>query len=251
MNKKIKVITIDFWNTLFDSSNGTERNTLRLEKLKSAFQLLGVSVPDEEYEKAMQEAWEYFNNIWRNEQRTISTYDALLFFWNYFDAPKVEELIRDVQDTFEKSILIHPPKLIDGVREVLEFLSKNYKLAIISDTGFSPGTILRELMKINEIYDFFSAFSFSNETGVAKPHPKAFQTALQQFDCPPEQAIHIGDIEETDIQGAKNLNMYAIRYVGNHLDFLNEDTELHTIANFIATSWKEIPEIINEIEKIA
>lgn len=248
MNTKIKVITIDFWNTLFDSSNGTERNALRLQKLKSAFEILGLSVPDEEYEKAMQEAWEYFNNIWRNEQRTISTRDALLFFWNYFNAPKIEELIDDVQKTFEQSILIHPPQLVVGVQDVLQSLSSRYKLAIVSDTGFSPGSVLRELLKINGIYDFFSAFSFSNETGVAKPHPKAFQTVLEQLDCQPESAIHIGDIEETDIQGAKNLNMIAIRYIGNHLDFLNEDSELHTIADYIATSWNEIPDIIQEIE---
>ncbi len=248
MNKKIKVITIDFWNTLFDSSNGIERNQLRLQKLKSAFEFLGLTIPDEEYEKAMQEAWEYFNNIWRNEQRTISTYDALLFFWNYFNAPKNEELIRDVQYTFEQSILIYPPKLVDGVPEVLENLASKYKLAIVSDTGFSPGKVLRELLKINEIFHFFSAFSFSNETGVAKPHPMAFQTVLRQLNCPAENALHIGDIEETDIQGAKKLKMLAIRFIGNHLDFPNEDSELHTIADYIATSWQDIPRIIDEIE---
>jgi len=248
MNSRINVITIDFWNTLFDSSNGLERNSLRLQKLKSAFETLGLVIPDEDYEKAMQEAWEYFNNIWRNEQRTISTYDALLFFWKYFNAPYVEELIRNVTHTFEQSILIYPPNLIGGVKETLNHLANNYKLAIVSDTGFSPGTVLRELLKIHGIYEYFSAFSFSNETGVAKPNPKAFLTVLNELNCKPENAIHIGDIEETDIQGAKNLNMFAIRYIGNHLDFLNEDAEIHTLADFIATSWHEIPQIIKEIE---
>ncbi|MCX7908068.1 MAG: HAD family hydrolase [Ignavibacteria bacterium] len=249
MSKNIQVITIDFWNTLFDSSNGIERNNFRLQKLKSAFETLGLSIPDSEYEKAMQDAWEYFNNIWRNEQRTISTYDALLFFWDYFKAPKAESLIQEVTATFEQSILIYPPKLIDGVSETLDALSKKYKLAIVSDTGFSPGNVLRELLKLHKIYDFFSAFSFSNETGVAKPHPKAFNTVLNYLNCPPEKAVHIGDIEETDIFGAKKLNMFAIRFIGNHLDFLNEDAELHTIADYIAKSWCEIPKIVQLIEK--
>ncbi len=247
MESKIKVITIDFWNTLFDSSNGIERNEHRMNKLKFAFESIGLNIPDEEYEKAMQDAWEYFNNIWRNELRTISTKDAILFFWNYFNAPKVEELIDDVIDTFEKSILIHPPKLIERVPETLEKLSQKFKLAIVSDTGFSPGSVLRELLKISGIYNFFTTFSFSNETGVAKPHPKAFLTVLNALECSPENALHIGDIEETDIQGAKNLNMFAIRFIGNNISFLNEDTEIHTIADSIATSWLEIPEIIDEL----
>lgn len=250
MNSKIEVITIDFWNTLVDSSNGIERNSFRLQKLKSAIEMLGLNIPDEVYEKAMQEAWEYFNHIWLNEQRTISTYDALLFFWNYFNAPIVNDVIEEVKTTFEQSILVYPPKLMEGARESLEELSRKYKLAIVSDTGFSPGSVLRELLKIQGVYKYFSAFSFSNETGVAKPHPKAFLTVLEQLNCNPEKAIHIGDIEETDIKGAKNLQMIAIRYIGNHLDFLNEDFELHTIADFIATHWNEIPQIINQIETI-
>jgi len=248
---KIKVITIDFWNTLFDSSNGIERNEHRIKKLKSAFESIGFEISDADYEKAMQQAWEYFNNIWRNELRTISTRDAILFFWNYFHAPFVEKLISDVVDAFEKSILIHPPSLIEGVPEALNTLSKKFKLAIVSDTGFSPGSILRELLKISGIYDYFSYFSFSNETGVAKPHPKAFLTVLNHFGCEPQNALHIGDIEETDIQGAKNLHMFAIRFIGNHLDFLSEDTEIHTLADYIATSWNEIPKIIDEIDSKA
>ncbi len=250
MKTKIKAVTVDFWNTLFDSSNGIERNSYRIQKLKSAFEQLGHSIPDEEYEKAMQEAWEYFNKIWRNEMRTISTYDALKFFWNYFNAKHDEEIIVDLKNTFEQSILIYPPKLFDGVPDALKKLSENYKLGIVSDTGFSPGSVLRELLKIQGIYKFFSSFSFSNETGVAKPHSNAFLKVLTELECKPENAIHIGDIEETDIQGAKKLNMLAIRFIGNHLDFLNEDSEHHTIADFIATSWKEIPQIIEEIESV-
>ncbi|MFN3306501.1 MAG: HAD family hydrolase [Candidatus Kapaibacteriota bacterium] len=249
MKTKIKVVTVDFWNTIFDSSNGIERNSLRQQKLKSTFEVLGMEIPDADYEKAMQDAWEYFNRIWRSEMRTISSHDALSFFWNHFNAPKNEELLKDAVRTFEQSILIYPPKLVEGVREALETLSKKYKLAIVSDTGFSPGSVLRELLNINGLLELFSSFSFSNETGIAKPHPNAFLKVLNELDCTPEKAVHIGDIEETDIQGAKNLNMYAIRFIGNHLDFLNEDSELHTIADFVASSWSEVLEKINEIEQ--
>lgn len=248
MCKKLKVVTVDFWNTIFDSSNGIERNEHRLKTLRSAFETLGLEITEELYQKSMQDAWEYFNGIWKNEQRTLSTYESVMFFWNYFEAPKNKKLISKVVRTFENSILDFPPNLLDGAKEVIEKLSRKYQLGIISDTGFSPGSVLRQLMKRFSILEYFTTFSFSNETGVAKPHPKAYLKILNEMDCSPKNAVHIGDIEETDIDGAKNLNMKAIRLIANHLDFLNEESEFHTKADFVATSWHEILRIIDTIE---
>lgn len=248
MHKKLKVITVDFWNTIFDSSNGLERNEHRIKTLKDALGSLGLDITEESYQKSMQDAWEYFNGIWKNEQRTLSTYESVMFFWNYFKAPKNQELISKVVKTFEESILLFPPNLLDGAKEVIEVLAQKYTLGIISDTGFSPGSVLRQLMERFSILEYFKAFSFSNETGVAKPHPEAYLKILNEMNCWPQNAIHIGDIEETDIDGAKSLQMKAIRFIGNHTDFLNEDSEFHTKADCVATSWYEIPKIIDAIE---
>lgn len=248
MHNKLKVITVDFWNTIFDSSNGLERNEYRLKTLKSALGSLGLDITEEAYQKSMQDAWEYFNGIWKNEQRTLSTYESVMFFWDYFKAPKNQNMISEVVEVFENSILVFPPNLLDGAKEVIEMLAQKYILGIISDTGFSPGSVLRQLMEQSSILKYFKAFSFSNETGVAKPHPEAYLKILNEMNCLPQNAIHIGDIEETDIDGAKNLQMKAIRFIANHLDFLNEDSEFHTKADFVATSWHEIPKIIDTIE---
>lgn len=248
MSKRIKVVTIDFWNTIFDSSNGIERNQLRINTLKSKLSELGLNISDEEYQTAMQEAWEFFNGIWKNEKRTLSTYDSVLFFWQYFSAPQDEFTINEVVKIFEECILYFPPKLFDGASNVIKELASKYMLGIVSDTGFSPGRVLRDLLDKYSILEYFCAFSFSNETGVAKPHPKAYLSVLNALNCNPENAIHIGDIEETDIEGAKNLNMLAIRFLANQPDFLSEDSEFHTKADFIAKSWEEVLEIINSLE---
>lgn len=247
MSSKLKVITVDFWNTIFDSSNGIERNQLRINTLKSKFMELGFKISDEEFQIAMQKAWEFFNGIWKNEQRTLSTYDSVLFFWQYFNAPFDKRAIEEVVSVFEDCILEYPPTLFEGAIEAFQQLSQKFKLGIISDTGFSPGQVLRRLLDQNYILHYFSAFSFSNETGVAKPHPKAYLKILEKFNCKPENALHIGDIEETDIEGAKNLNMYAIRFLAYQPDFLNEDSEFHSRADYIAKSWYEVMEIVNNM----
>lgn len=243
----LKLITIDFWNTLFDSSNGTKRNQLRMEKLVSSIHSLGRKIESQEFENAMQASWQYFNDIWKKDMRTPLPEETVGFFWNYLGLQSENNCIEEVAMGFANSILDYPPKLLPGVKEALSKLSENYKLAIVSDTGFSPGKVLRVLLENNEIFHFFDAFSFSDETSVSKPHPKAFSTILEQLGCKPEEAIHIGDIEQTDIIGAKKIGMKAIRFDGDPTAQLNLNNPKVSEADFLASSWKEIVNIIDNV----
>jgi len=240
----LKLITIDFWNTLFDSSNGTKRNQLRMEKLVSSINSYGRKIESPEFEKAMQASWGYFNEIWKKDMRTPLPEETVGFFWNYLGLPSDNSCIEEVAKGFANSILDYPPKLLPGVKEALIKLSENYKLAIVSDTGFSPGNVLRELLKNSGIIQYFDAFSFSDETSVSKPHPKAFLTILEQLEFKPEEAIHIGDIEQTDIIGAKDIGMKAIRFNGDPTAVLSANNPKESKADFLATSWDEIFDFI-------
>ncbi len=240
----LKVVTIDFWNTLLDSSRGMERNGYRLSVLKKELAALGVTFTDEQYSEALKASWEFFNSIWKLEQRTPLTKEMVVFFWELMEVPFDEGAIDRVTDAFAKCNLLFQPELIEGVKDALETLSADFKLGIVSDTGFSPGSILRQLLEEKGVLKYFSAYSFSDETGVSKPHPKAFTTILDQLGASPEEALHVGDIEDTDIKGAKELGMKAIR-------FLSEEPELHfrnnpeaTLADYSADNWEEVVRII-------
>jgi putative hydrolase of the HAD superfamily len=246
----IKVITIDFWNTLFDSKNGMERNLYRNKILRDHFGEMGLSFPDDVYEKAMKDSWEYFNNIWQKEKRTPLSGELVEFYFSKMGVKPDIERIDNISFLFEESILKFKPALLPGVKENLTILKNKYDLAIISDTGFSPGKVLRVLLHHSEIIDFFSAFSFSDETGVSKPHKKAFQLILDHFDCKPEEVVHIGDIEQTDVLGAKQMGMQAIRFAGDKTSFFFKKNPEKTIADAQAASWFEIPKIIEEMNKL-
>jgi putative hydrolase of the HAD superfamily len=240
----IKAITIDFWNTLFDNSNGLARNAYRQEKLIREIDNYGIAVKQDEFQEAMSASWGYFNNIWLNDQRTPLPKETAAFFWQFLKLPKDEGAIDRIAFEFGESILKHPPKLMPNVKSVLEELCKDYKLGVVSDTGFSPGVVLRELMKSVDIYDYFIGFSFSDETGVSKPHEKAFKTSLDEIGCLPDESVHIGDIEATDIIGAKSLGMKAIRFTGDPTANLTINSSKETIADATADSWDEISQII-------
>jgi len=83
-------------------------------------------------------------------------------------------------------------------------------MGIISNTGITPGYILRKVLERAQTSAFFRVMVFSDEIGFSKPHRLMFETALKELDAHPSEAIHIGDGLRTDIAGAKAIGMKAI-----------------------------------------
>lgn len=242
---KIEIITIDFWNTLFNSDSGELRNSTRSKVLIDTLKDMQVNVELDLFDTVMKKSWKYYNEQWLHELRTPTATEIINYLWDEMNLLRNEQAIQYVIDFFENSILYFPPTLQQNALSVIQQLSCKYKLAIISDTGFSPGRVMSQLMENIGIKKYFSAFSYSDETGVAKPHPLAFTTILHQLHCSPENALHIGDIERTDIMGAKAVGMYAIRYDGDVDSATIAAKPQESKADFIANDWNEIATYLN------
>ncbi|MCL2040209.1 MAG: HAD family hydrolase [Bacteroidetes bacterium] len=248
----MELITIDFWNTLFNGASGDIRNHSRNKVLLNTLNDLGISIDKDKFDIILKKSWEYYNHCWINECRTPNATEILNFIWQEMkfaegiNKANNDRAFKYIVDFFENTILIFPPDLEPGAKEAITELSAKYKLAIVSDTGFSPGEIVDQLLIKLDIRKYFSAFSYSDQTGVAKPHPKAFLTILEKLNVKPENAIHIGDIDRTDIDGAKAIGMKAIRYDGNIDKNLIDLRYNKSNADFITSSWNEIVEYIEK-----
>ena len=237
--QEIKSITIDFWNTLYDSTGGNERNRARQLAIVTEVDKFALFLPADKINEAIEASWKNFEYYWKEHHLTPSAFETVKFIWEHLKLPYSEDAINNVAKVFSEGILHHSPKPLPFVKEILPKLKEKYKIALISDTGFSPGSIIKELMQRDGILEHFDAFSFSNETGVAKPNPKAYYTVLEPLQTPEHQALHIGDIEHTDIIGAKNIGMKAIRFSGD-LTKLTEKNPDKSAADFEVYSWTEI-----------
>ncbi len=246
----IEVITIDFWDTLFDSSNGLSRNASRQHVLLEEISKYGMKLSDNDYENALKSSWEFFNNIWVEEQRTPLTEETIEFLWNSLNLPYNQYSIDRIAKVFKDSILDYPPKLIDGIVEFLQKYSDKYQFGLISDTGFSPGSVLVELLEMNDIAKYFKSYSFSDETGVAKPNPKAYFKILNELNTNTENALHIGDNENTDIIGAKSIGMKAIRFDKFKSNNFMKTNSYNTIADYRCNSWAQISSIFDSFPEI-
>lgn len=107
-------------------------------------------------------------------------------------------------------IISQEPGIVDGARELLEYLTgKGYRLHLCSN-GFHE-VQYRKLMS-SGLEKFFSTVILSEDAGINKPHKRFFDYAFQNTGTKPETTIMIGDNYRTDIVGAMNVNMDTILF---------------------------------------
>jgi len=121
--------------------------------------------------------------------------------------------------TLEEDLLTHDVRAIDGARELLaELRSAGVRVALICDTGFSPGRVIRQLLARVGLLEHLEVEIFSDEIRVPKPHPRAFRAALDGLGVSAAGAVHVGDLRRTDIAGARAAGMGTIRFNGRNDD---------------------------------
>jgi putative hydrolase of the HAD superfamily len=126
-----------------------------------------------------------------------------------------ERLIRALED----EALNYEVAALDGARASLEELAAaGVRRALICDTGFSPGRVVRTLLDRVGLLPLLEVTIFSDEVGVPKPDPTLFTQALRGLSAEAAGAVHVGDIRRSDIAGARAVGMGTVRLAMHHDD---------------------------------
>ncbi|KAK6931219.1 Haloacid dehalogenase-like hydrolase [Dillenia turbinata] len=90
-------------------------------------------------------------------------------------------------------------RLPAGTSETMHLLKNaGVKLAVVSNFD----TRLRKLLEDLNVLELFDAVIISSEVGYEKPDPEIFKAALAQVRVDAGRAVHVGDDEKADKQGA-------------------------------------------------
>ncbi len=93
--------------------------------------------------------------------------------------------------------------LLDYIRS----LRGKYKTGLISNAWSD----LRKFIIREKFGDAFDAMIISAEVGAAKPDPKIFKIALEQFGVSPKEAVFVDDVYE-NIKGCEKAGMKGIHF---------------------------------------
>lgn len=133
----------------------------------------------------------------------------------------------------------------EDTRETLQQLkSAQYKLGIFSNAGDD-----KDVQQLIENFGIRSHFDFVLTSAACfyrKPHPRAFEIALAQWNIEPGEAAMIGDSLEADIYGAKQLGMKTI-WITRRAQFGNEEMQ-RIKPDF---SIRKLSELVPTLERIS
>jgi putative hydrolase of the HAD superfamily len=119
-----------------------------------------------------------------------------------------------VARAYQEPALTHRPAVSPGVADaVIDLRARGVALAIISNTGRTPGHVLRRLLADAGLLQHFTVLAFSDERGVRKPAAAMFRWVLAQAGTDAARAVHVGDDAAADVAGARAVGMRAIHFV--------------------------------------
>lgn len=211
----IKAITFDFWQTLYADSpelNG-ERQAMRTNRCHQFLAEKGYNFTSAEVDAGFQVAYNLVTEMW-HQHKGVTVEACILRLLERLRINPARSAVDGLVQLTGEAFLDTPPVLIPFLTTVLPRLSTKYQLGIISDTGLTPSRFLRRLLEKDDLLQYFAAQTFSDETTHTKPEVIQFHSTLRGLNVQPGEAVHIGDLVRTDIVGAKNAGMKAVRFSG-------------------------------------
>jgi HAD superfamily hydrolase (TIGR01549 family) len=231
----LRAVTFDYWDTLYAGAVLPERKNLRRTALRRMLTDLGHSIADEEFAALYHSSGQEADRWWREEHRGYTAAERIRWMLQRLSIERpadCEHIARAVQ-AVDDALLAYPPELLPGAADAVAALGTRYRLGIISDTGFASGKAQDDLLARNGLRSLFDVTVYSVDIGHAKPRREPFRAALDALGFAPGEVVHIGDNERTDVRGALDMGMRAIR-----VDFVRQNGP--SSAEFVARSFDEL-----------
>ena len=207
---RIKVVFFDAVGTLFHVKGsvgevylrhagkyGVPRSADMVTRVNQAFKDVFRQAPPAIFAVEQPEKLKQCERLWWFDVVHAVFYRVGMFegFDDYFD---------EVYEAFGKADAWEIyPEVPDVLRQLR---SHGYELGVISnfDTRFF------EIVRGLRLECFFDSITISSIVVSAKPSPKIFQRALDQHVVEPEEAMHVGDDQKEDFEGATNAHLSGV-----------------------------------------
>ena len=202
--KNVKAIIFDAYGTLFDVNSAAEKCKDKIG-----------------------DKWEGFANFWRTTQLEYTWLRSLMKrhknFWQVtedsldksMNAFNINKLMRNELLDLYKTLNTFPE-----VKDVLNKLKeKNYKLAILSN---GTPSLLKELVKSNNIENIFDDIFSIEDVGVYKPDSRVYDIPTKKYQLQKNEVAFLS-ANTWDVSGGGNYGYHAIWVNRNNNIFDNLD----------------------------
>ncbi len=208
----IRAVTYDCWGTLLkdrDWEGAMENRAGALGRL--------IGLEHDEARVLLADAWARHDDAWKQ----VETFGPGRMAAYCLERRGVtdDDTLRQLTREFEEASLTYGVDPVEGADDTLQALhDADIRVGLVCDTGFTPGRVVRELLDGAGLISHLEILCFSDEVGVPKPGNEIFAKALAELGARPPEAAHVGDLRRTDVAGARDIGMRAVRFRGVHDD---------------------------------
>ena len=202
--KNIKAIIFDAYGTLFDVNSAAEKCKDKIG-----------------------DKWEAFANFWRITQLEYTWLRSLMKRHKNFWQVTEDSLDKSMKvfniDPSMKNELLNLYKVLSPFKEVPETLKtlkeKKFKLAILSN---GTSSLLNELVRSNNLEDFFDDLFSIEEVGIYKPDSKVYDLPIKKYKIEKNEVAFLS-ANTWDVSGGGNYGFNSIWINRNNGIFDNLD----------------------------
>ena len=202
--KNIKAIIFDAYGTLFDVNSAAEKCKDKIG-----------------------DKWEGFANYWRTTQLEYTWLRSLMNrhkdFWQVTEDSLDKSMKVFNIDPSMKDQLLNLYKVLSPFKEVPEVLKtlkeKNFKLAVLSN---GTPTLLKELVKSNNLDKVFDDLFSIEQVGIYKPDSKVYDMPIQKYSIEKDEVAFLS-ANTWDVSGGGNYGYQSIWVNRNKNIFDNLD----------------------------
>lgn len=214
----LRAIAFDLWETLITDTPdlSREQERLRITRMEEILRGRGHGAVADRIEHAYRAIWPRCQTLYWSEDVDIPCrrqIEHLLEELELQPAAFEESVLAELEHAYAHAALDVLPALVDGAPETLVALkARGFGVGLISNTGRTPGSVLRRILSALGLADSIDVMVFSNEHGHCKPRPSIFEELRRGLDVRYKEIVFVGDNLYVDVHGAQRCGMRAVHF---------------------------------------
>ncbi len=215
----IKAIAFDLWETLIteDAQTARQQERLRLDRIEQALVSRGQSHSAERIEDAYRRLWRRCHELYWSEDLDVPCRRQVELFLEglELDPASFDEVALDeIEHAYAHAALDILPHPVAGAPEMLaQIKHQELPVGLISNTGRTPGYVLRQILDRLGLAQSIDVMVFSNEHGECKPRGSIFEQLRAGLGVEYREMMFVGDNLYVDVYGAQRCGMRGVHFV--------------------------------------
>jgi putative hydrolase of the HAD superfamily len=215
----LRAISFDLWETLITDRPhlSREQERLRLTRMETILAARGHAAVADRIESAYRKLWQRCQELYWSDDRDIPCRRQIEHFLEELGlevATFGEDALAELEHAYAGAALEVLPETVEGALETLaELKARGLGVGMISNTGRTPGYVLRQILEALGLASSIDVMVFSNEHGECKPRESIFEELRRGLGVRYDEMMFVGDNLYADVHGAQRCGMRAVHFI--------------------------------------